>query len=635
MKKIGSLVLFSLVLIVACKQNPKESLVISVNANSTTIDNAPEYEPKIEGIGQIVAINEKENKVELSKEYPYGLTVSFNTNGKKLIHASLLTNSTKPNLNLACESSWGKWYGNNSHFNTTKEGWSEMHLIIKVPDSLKQNTLKFYASFFGDNPVLVDSLKIELWDESPYGNQVPEYLFQPMLYEIVHQMDYNGLDFDKKNFIEKSLKLPDNIFEYFAVEKSTFKKICTKKGDKLFEENKEYALQFKTQNVDFEKKPSFENLLSGYTKKIVFNIGEQIQIELLNAANLAKMELLKPTKNYQFTFVKGIDKNTKIVDTKDLAVGVYCIRLTSTNKSIFNIPVILNNPKSLKTIVLAPITTWHAYNYYGGKSFYDNTKDSGFVYNISMHRPLVSCIFDSTYVGHDLFIFDNILQYFNNNGGCNVYPDYFLEQYPNLFESAKTIILAQHCEYASEKMYNKLNALKTTKNIISLGGNQLYWKVKFLNNYSEIECRKDGTYYTNDIKHGGNFRSVLASEASLLGVAYTELSYGTYDAYKVINPNHWMFEGTNVKEGDEFGETGLDGRGISGDELDFTNNFSPQNVVLLAKGINNNNNGGDFVIIENKQSAILSTGSIASGSGLGVDNVFTKMMSNFMGRYGR
>jgi len=635
MKKYSLLIFILLLANIACKKKTNKSIFIEVNANSKTIDNAPEYEPKIEGIGQIVAINEKENKVELSKEHPFGLTVSFNTNGKKFVHASLLTNSTRPNLNLACESSWGKWYGNNSHFNTSKEGWSEMHLIIKVPDSLKQNTLKFYASFFGDNPILVDSLKIELWDESPFGNKIPDFVFQPLLYEIVHQMEYCGIDFTRDDFIDKSAQLHDNIFDYFGVEKSTFKKMCTQKGDKLFEENKDYALQFKTQNVDFEKKPSFENLLSGYTKKIVYNIGEQIPIELLNAANLAKIELLKPIKNYQFSLIRTIDKTSKTIDTKDLAVGVYCIRLTANDKSSFNIPVILNNPKSQKTIVLAPITTWHAYNYYGGKSFYDNTKDSGFVYNISMNRPLVSCVFDSTYVGHDLFIFENILQYFNNNGGCNVYPDYYLDQFPKLFENAKTIILAQHCEYASEKMYSKLNALKVTKNIISLGGNQLYWKVKFLNNYSEIECRKDGTYYENDVKHGGNFRSVLANEASLLGVAYTELSYGTYDSYKVLNPNHWIFEGTNVKEGDEFGKKGLDGRGICGDELDFINPYSPQNVVLLSKGINNNNNGGDFVIIENKQSAILSTGSIASGSGLGVDSVFTRMVSNFMDRYGK
>ena len=635
MKNYSLLISIFLLANIACKKKINESISIEINANSLSINNAPEYEPNIEGIGNIIVVNENEKKVELSKEHPFGLTVSINTNGKKFVHASIRTNSKLPNLNLACESSWGKWYGNNSHFNTNKNGWSEMHLIIKVPDSLKQNNLKFYASFFGVEPVLVDSLKIELWDESPFGNQIPDFVFQPMLYEIVHQMEYNGIEYNSNNFIEKAAELPESIFEYFGVEKSAFKKMCIQKGTHLFEENKKYALQFKSQNVDFDKKPSFENQLSGYTKKIVYNIGEQIPIEMLNASYLDKIELLKPIKNYQFTPIRQIDKTNKTIDTKDLSVGVYCIRLTANDKFIFNIPIIVNNPKSQRTILLAPITTWHAYNYYGGKSFYDNTKDSGFVYNISMNRPLVSCVFDSTYVGHDLFIFENILQYFNNNGGCNVYPDYYLSQYPSLFENAKTIILAQHCEYADAKMYQQINTLKTTKNIISLGGNQLYWKVKFLNNYTEIECRKDGSYYENDCKHGGNWRSAQASEASLLGVAYTELSYGTYDAYKVRNPNHWIFAGTNVKEGDEFGKKGLDGRGISGDELDFINPFSPPNTVLLAKGINNNNQGGDFVIIENKQSAILSTGSIASGSGLGVDSVFTKMISNFMAKYGK
>ena len=66
MKKYSLLIFILLLANIACKKKTNKSIFIEVNANSKTIDNAPEYEPKIEGIGQIVAINEKENKSSVS-----------------------------------------------------------------------------------------------------------------------------------------------------------------------------------------------------------------------------------------------------------------------------------------------------------------------------------------------------------------------------------------------------------------------------------------------------------------------------------------------------------------------------------------------------------------------------------------
>lgn len=630
---IYNIFIILILLIASCQNKAEKKAVILVTAFSNNIANALLYDGKIIDLGNIVDDTNKTKKIELSTAHPFGLTISLNSKDCKYAHISLKTNATEPVLNLACETQWGKWLGSNCQFYKQQNGWSEMHLVVKIPDTLSNQTLKCYASFYGKNPILVDSLHVELFDDSPFQNEIPDYVFQPLVYELVHQLSIQDIDFSKTDFIQKATKLPISIFDYFGVDKFVFAKIAKEKGAKLFEENFEFAAQFKTQNVSFEKKPSFENELSGFSKKIIYNRGEIIPLDILNSNKLLSIKLLKPIANYQFQVISNLPADTKSIHTKDFKTGVYCVQLESKNHIIFNIPIIINEPTLQKIIVLAPITTWHAYNYFGGKSFYDNTKDANCVYQISTNRPLVSCVFDSTYVGHDLFVFENILQFFQRNYGCNVYPDYFLEQYPELFNNAKTIVFAQHCEYFSTKMYNNTNLLKQTKNIISLGGNQAYWQVKFSNDFSQIECHKDGTYYDNSIIHGGMFRSLLNSESLLWGVAYTELSYGTYNSYKAISVNHWIFDGTNCKEGDEFGKAGIDGRGICGDELDFINEFSPKNTKLLAKGTNNNNQGGDFVIVEGENNAILSTGSIASGSGLGTDIIFTKMISNFMKKY--
>ena len=98
------------------------------------------------------------------------------------------------------------------------------------------------------------------------------------------------------------------------------------------------------------------------------------------------------------------------------------------------------------------------------------------------------------------------------------------------------------------------------------------------------------------------------------------------------NANHWLFQSCSLKNGDEFGKYGIDGRGLSGDEMDKINNNSPKNAVLLAKGTNPNDGGGDIIIIENKNNAVLSFGSIACGSGLNKDVVFTQIIKNFIGK---
>jgi len=132
---------------------------------------------------------------------------------------------------------------------------------------------------------------------------------------------------------------------------------------------------------------------------------------------------------------------------------------------------------------------------------------------------------------------------------------------------------------------------------------------------------------------GGLWRNSISSEAKILGVAYTHNGYGTYAPYKVVNDKHWLYKNTNVENGVLFGKKGLDGRALSGDEMDKVFLGSSDKLEIIARGENPDNGGGEFVFIDRGKVATLSCGSIACGSGIGVDSTFTAIIENFMNRY--
>jgi hypothetical protein len=76
------------------------------------------------------------------------------------------------------------------------------------------------------------------------------------------------------------------------------------------------------------------------------------------------------------------------------------------------------------------------------------------------------------------------------------------------------------------------------------------------------------------------------SEASLLGVVYTEEGVMTAAPYAVVEPDHWVFEGTGLTAaGDVFGESSFNERipgGASGHETDKRSPSSPRELRALS-----------------------------------------------------
>src|SRR5262249_12637953 len=127
------------------------------------------------------------------------------------------------------------------------------------------------------------------------------------------------------------------------------------------------------------------------------------------------------------------------------------------------------------------------------------------------------------------------------------------------------------------------------------------------------------------------------SEATLLGVAFSDPGAMTVAPYEVIAADHWVFEGTRLKAGELFGTKTLHeryGDGASGHETDKVTPSSPKNVVRLARGCNPDEGGAEMVFFETPgDGAVFSVGSITYPSALLCDPPTSAITANVVRRF--
>ena len=411
--------------------------------------------------------------------------------------------------------------------------------------------------------------------------------------------------------------------------------------------------------------------LEGYTDKLFFLIGDTINV-FVRANTDSNLAIIKRMTDYQQTIdldTIHFDKIEQEINNKQsefgcnwehpikfyidssFEKGYYNIQLKSLTGNIFEIYFLVGDNKNDGEIAyLSNVSTWNAYNYWGGKSLYKNAVDDKNVYYVSTLRPNVSYNFD-----HNIDIEANGFYWLKKqNYNVDVYPDYILEQNPKLLENKKVIVLPYHAEYFSFEMYSNLEKLiYDGRSLLALGANQIYWKIKWRDNFTLMECRKDLTFFDNGfLEYGGMWKHKLKFPERFLGTRYTQKGLRTFAPYKVVNAEHFLYSGLELKNGDTFGLSGADNNPLSGIETDKVSFLTPSDFEVIAKGLNpvdaltdnvyypdnkynwSSEGGGDFMFRKlSDTNAILNSGAIHSVSGLGYDNVFTTIISNFLNRY--
>ena len=407
--------------------------------------------------------------------------------------------------------------------------------------------------------------------------------------------------------------------------------------------------------------------IEGYSERISYFPGDTIKIyvsskserfdvdfieQSLKASTLLKFTSSKGgVQNYdQCSFKKGCNWNLteKIIVPNNISSGYKTIKL-SNEYGQFHIPIIIKSKLKKDILCVASTNTWHAYNAWGGASFYRYnlidtcTNKPNYSTQLSMNRPL-EVVSDLSYQGH---LFDaelGLIHWLEKKGyNFNVVTDFDLHENPDILKGYKMVFLNTHSEYWTGKALNGLKEyVQNQGNLCYLGANGLYWKVTIDENI--IECQKENGFHISDSTKGGKWRDLDRPEEKLIGVSYNRAGYNTYMPYVVLNDKHWLYKNTTLKNGDLFGES-LNRKFASGHETDKTTTLSPQNIEVIARGVNQeaidelgkpgaDRNGGANMIIYQHPSGgyVFSSGSITSGASMLIDTNMNILMTNLVER---
>jgi hypothetical protein len=363
--------------------------------------------------------------------------------------------------------------------------------------------------------------------------------------------------------------------------------------------------------------------------------------------------------------------------------GLYYLHMETADEEFFSFPWIVS-PKTPQTriAIVAATNTWNAYNSFGGRSNYVNTTglpDRPIVeprreldrfqhadtwsapdkdYEpLSFERP---CPFNSIPLeqsatdpirgkeaAHTAPAEWRFLSWLERNDyEHDLYADHQLHDGTLELDSYDILVVHTHPEYWSQEMYEQVRAwvFEESGHLLYLGGNGINCEIEF-DDPTRIRVNNN-TRDIPDIVHPrelpegafeSRFHRQVESEGNLLGVVFTPSGIKTAAPYEVERPDHWVFDGTGLDDGDLFGTETLQERcpgGASGHETDKVSQFAPDNTQRLAKGLNPESGGAELVLYEiDSGGATFSAGSITYPAALLVDEPTSRITKNVLDRF--
>ncbi|MGZ4132008.1 MAG: N,N-dimethylformamidase beta subunit family domain-containing protein [Actinomycetota bacterium] len=145
-----------------------------------------------------------------------------------------------------------------------------------------------------------------------------------------------------------------------------------------------------------------------------------------------------------------------------------------------------------------------------------------------------------------------------------------LEQHPEVLDGHRTFVTVGHDEYWSWKMRDAVDTFTAAGgNAAIFSGNTCFWQVRFEDDHRSMTCFKyaahqDPVLGTPDERFLTGVwadKRIGRPEHETIGLSFTRGGYSRYGlgaprssgGYTVWQPEHWVFEGTDLRYGDEFG----------------------------------------------------------------------------------
>ncbi len=355
--------------------------------------------------------------------------------------------------------------------------------------------------------------------------------------------------------------------------------------------------------------------------------------------------------------------------------GLYYFHARTAAGLAFSFPWVVAPKRPIAPIaVLASNLTWNAYNNFGGRSNYilpvrlpptptvnarqelkRYTDPNHVIYDSDDYAPLS---FDRPEPINHIDPQERVTDPIEGRAACHLAPaewrllgwleregfsyDFYAESQLHDgtldLDAYRVLILGPHPEYWTKFMYQRVKdwVFHRGGKLMYLGGNGLNCEVELPDPDTMIV--KNGSQGL--LPKGLESRFHLTSgesEASLLGVVFTDAGIMSAAPYRVVEPDHWAFAGTGLKSGDLLGIQSLHRRcegGASGHETDKVSPHSPPGVLVLAKGINPDDGGAHMAFYETDSGgAVFAAGSITYPSSLLVDEPLSKVTANVLNRF--
>ncbi len=314
-------------------------------------------------------------------------------------------------------------------------------------------------------------------------------------------------------------------------------------------------------------------------------------------------------------YVLSIPNNTS--DASDWASGVYLAKLTGTTsgKQSYIIFVVRDDTRASAYIFQSSVTTFQAYNNWGGKSLYGwnstaqilNTTGQNQAVKVSFNRPyaLGANSGSASGVGAGDFITNVQLSSQTYPGGWEVNMVRFLEsegydvtyitdldthENGSLLLNHKAFLSVGHDEYWSWQMRNNVETARDRGvGLAFFSANVCYWQIRFEPSVANGAIDRTIVSYkesaqTNDPLASSPTQSYLTTtnwredpvnrpEAAMIGVQYG--SNPANSDLVIVSPSDPVFMYTGLQSGSHV-------PGLVGYEYDQIQNSSPANLVQLA-----------------------------------------------------
>ena len=245
------------------------------------------------------------------------------------------------------------------------------------------------------------------------------------------------------------------------------------------------------------------------------------------------------------------------MDTADWPPGFYVVKLRTGSGWEAQIPYLVSSPSARGTVALvAPVTTWQAYNTWGGYSLYHGPSGDRRAWAVSFDRPyagvlgandfrtaLVPVVVRAEELGIRLSWFTNL----------------DVHAHPERFAGARGYVSIGHDEYWTSRMRRHVLHLRDAgTNLAFLGANTMYWRIRLEDTATgplrrmvgyRHDAHLDPRRETDPRGSTARFRDPPAAmaENDLVGMLYE--CYPVDTDYVVASPDWWGFRGTGARAG--------------------------------------------------------------------------------------